>query len=167
MSTEHDDLRQGPQGALGAIPIASGRASRGSGRPVTRTVRVAHRPSSVPHVRRTVVDDLDRRHVPAEVVDEARLAVSELVGNAVRHARPLPDGTVRVHWIIKNGVVELDVTDGGAPTVPRPSQPSVMAVSGRGLRIVRSIAHEWGVLDEERGRTVWVSLGGPSRRRRH
>ena len=40
-------------------------------------------------------------------------------------------------------------------------QPAVYATRGRGLRIVRSLAHEWGVLDEDRGRTVWVCLGGP------
>ena len=30
--------------------------------------------------------------------DDARLVVSELVGNAVRHARPLADGTMQVAW---------------------------------------------------------------------
>ena len=30
--------------------------------------------------------------------DDARLVVSELVGNAVRHARPLADGTMHVAW---------------------------------------------------------------------
>ena len=33
-----------------------------------------------------------------EARDDARLVVSELVGNAVRHARPLADGTMRVAW---------------------------------------------------------------------
>ena len=33
------------------------------------------------------------------------------------------------------------------------------------LRIVRSLAHEWGVADDRHGSTVWASLGGPSRRR--
>ncbi len=38
------------------------------------------------------------RHLGAgdETSDDARLVVSELVGNAVRHARPLADGTMRV-----------------------------------------------------------------------
>jgi serine/threonine-protein kinase RsbW len=37
--------------------------------------------------------------------------------------------------------------------------------SGRGLRIVRSIAHEWGVTEDRTGNVVWATLGGPSRRR--
>lgn len=132
----------------------------------TRTVRVPHTAASVPRMRRTLVADLRARGVPKDVVDEAEMVVSELLGNAVRHASALADGTVRVHWQVKGGVVELDVTDGGGGTAPKPLQPSVYSVSGRGLRIVRSLAHEWGVLDEDRGCTVWVCLGGPSRRRR-
>lgn len=100
------------------------------------------------------------------MIEEAETVVAELLGNSVRHARALPDGTVRVHWQVKGCVVELDVTDGGGSTVPKPLHPAMYAPSGRGLRIVRSLAHEWGVLDEDRGRTVWVCLGGPSRRRR-
>lgn len=132
----------------------------------TRTVRVPHAAVSVPRMRRTIVEDLSGREVPTEVVDEAEMVVSELLGNSVRHARALPDGTIRIHWQVKGGVVELDVTDGGGGTAPKPLQPSMYALNGRGLRIVRSLAHEWGVLDEDRGCTVWVCLGGPSRRRR-
>ena len=53
------------------------------------------------------------------------------------------------------------------PTKVEPSQvPQAEWVNaGRGLRIVRSLAHERGVTDERNGRTVWASLGGPSRRR--
>lgn len=132
----------------------------------SRTLRVPHHAASVPQTRRALVADLRARDVPAQVVDEAEIAVSELLGNAVRHASPLPDGAVRVHWMVRGGVVELDVTDGGSSTEPKPVHAGTYATSGRGLRIVRSLAHEWGVLDEDRGRTVWVSLGGPSRRRR-
>lgn len=132
----------------------------------TRTLRVPHAAASVPRIRRAVVDDLRGRDVPPDVVDEAEIVVAELVGNAVRHASALADGTVRVHWQVKGGVVEVDVTDGGGRTAPKPQQPGTYATNGRGLRIVRAIAHEWGVLDEDRGRTVWVCLGGPSRRRR-
>jgi anti-sigma regulatory factor (Ser/Thr protein kinase) len=132
----------------------------------TRTVRVPHVAASVPRMRRTIVDDLRGRDVPKDVVEEAEMVVSELLGNSVRHASPLPDGTIRIHWQVKGGVVELDVTDGGGRTAPKPLQPSVYSLFGRGLRIVRYLAHEWGVLDEDRGSTVWVCLGGPSRRRR-
>ncbi len=60
------------------------------------------------------------------------------------------------------------MTDGGSTSRPVPKRPPVLAESGRGLRIVRSLAHEWGVLEvgpHRPGSTVWASVGGPSRRR--
>jgi hypothetical protein len=76
------------------------------------------------------------------VVDEAGIVVSELLGNAMKHAVALPDGRVRVHWQVKSGVVELDVTDGGGGAAPRPQQPADYATAGRGLRVVRSLGHD-------------------------
>ncbi len=78
--------------------------------------------------------------------------------------------TIRMTWSAqkpKAGVVEVEVSDGGGPSVPRPAPPALWATSGRGLRLVRSLAHEWGVTEDKSGRTVWASLGGPSRRRSH
>jgi len=132
-----------------------------------RTLRVPQTALAVTRTRRALVEDLRGIAVCPQVVDEAEIVVSELLGNCVRHAAPLPDGRIRVHWQVKAGVVELDVTDGGSPTMPKLRTFSPYASSGRGLRIVRSLAYEWGVQDEAgHARTVWVTLGGPSRRRR-
>jgi anti-sigma regulatory factor (Ser/Thr protein kinase) len=122
---------------------------------------------SVAEVRRVIVDDLNTRDVSAGVIDEAEIVVSELVSNSIRHARPLADGNLRVHWKVKAGVVEVEVTDGGSDSAPRPAPRTIWAPSGRGLRIVRSLAHEWGVTEDRNGSTVWAALGGPSRRRSH
>jgi serine/threonine-protein kinase RsbW len=129
------------------------------------TVRAPHEPASVGKVRREVVSDLQTRDLPEELVDEAEIVASELLTNAVRHARPLSDGTIRVRWKIRGDVVEVEVTDGGGESVPRPAPRTVWLSSGRGLRIVRSIAHEWGVTEDRTGSVVWATLGGPSRRR--
>lgn len=143
-------------------PVEQGEPDDGE-RP--RTLRVAWSPTAAPAIRRVIVEDLQRRHVPNPLVDEAQIVASELVANAVRHARPLADGTIKVHWRVKGAVVEVEVSDGGSDTVPRAAPPAVYATTGRGLRIVRSLAHEWGVAEHKSGRTVWASLGGPSRRR--
>lgn len=147
--------------------IAADDVAAGDGAAIERprTIRMAWGPDAAPAVRRELVADLARRDVCANVVDEAEIVASELVANAIRHARPLADGTIRVHWKVKAGVVEVEVSDGGSDSVPRPAPQAVYATSGRGLRIVRSLAHEWGVTDSKSGRTVWASIGGPSRRR--
>lgn len=133
----------------------------------SRSVAAPWRPSSVSRVRRAVVTDLSARDLPDGVVDEAEIVTSELVSNAIRHARPLSDGTLHVRWKVKGECVEIEVTDGGGMTTPRPAPRVLWSTTGRGLRIVRSLAHEWGVSDERGGVTVWVALGGPSRRRGH
>lgn len=130
-----------------------------------RTIRAPWRPASVSKVRRAVVADLDARDMPAAVIDEAEIVTSELVSNAIRHARPLADGTLRVRWKVKGDAVELEVTDGGGVSIPKPAPRVLWATTGRGLRIVRSLAHEWGVTEDRSGVTVWAALGGPSRRR--
>jgi len=148
-------------------PVRSLPPATRRGGDASRTIRVPWRAASVAQVRRALVDDLQSRDIDIAVVDEAEIVVSELVSNAVRHARPLGDGTLRVHWKVKAGVVEVEVTDGGGDSKPRPAPRAVWAPSGRGLRIVRSLAHEWGVTEDRNGSTVWASLGGPSRRRSH
>ncbi|MEP7192779.1 MAG: ATP-binding protein [Actinomycetota bacterium] len=132
-----------------------------------QTLRLPWRQDSGREARRALVASLRDLDVDATVVGEAEIVISELVGNAVRHARPLPDGMIKVNWTVRAGVVEVEVTDGGGPTIPRPAPQAPLAATGRGLRIVRSYAHEWGVHEDRAGRTVWVSLGGPSRRRSH
>lgn len=112
-----------------------------------------------------VVADLTARQVDDTIVDEVELVLSELVSNSIRHASPLPDGTIRVHWKAKGDVVELEVSDGSGETLPSVRRPAPWAPSGRGLRIVRGIAHEWGVVEDRGTVTVWAAIGGPSRRR--
>ncbi len=129
------------------------------------TIRVPSDATSVAGVRHQIVADLHERNLPEKIVDEAEIVASELLTNAVRHARPLSDGTIRVRWKIRGAVIEIEVTDGGGSTVPHPAPRTVWLSSGRGLRIVRSIAHEWGVTEDRTGNVVWATLGGPSRRR--
>jgi serine/threonine-protein kinase RsbW len=143
----------------------------------SRTVRLPFGRTAVPTARAQVVTDLRDLGVARPVVEETESVVAELVANAVRHASALSDGTVRVRWQVRAGIVEVEVTDGGGSTCPRPLPLTEYGASGRGLRIVRSLAHEWGVIGGEpghgaghsqnlsQGQTVWASVGGPSRRR--
>ncbi|NMM24066.1 MAG: ATP-binding protein [Phycicoccus sp.] len=127
-----------------------------------RTLRVPWAMSSAVRVRRTLVSELRALEVNETVIDEAEIVISELVANAIRHAQPLPDGMIHVNWAVSESVVEISVTDGGGPTIPAPAPTSPWSPNGRGLRIVRTLANEWGVKDDVGSCTVWVALGGPS-----
>lgn len=135
-----------------------------------RGLQVFYHPSSVALARHAIVEDL-RLVLDEATCTEAELVVSELLGNAMRHARPI-DRSVRLRWQVRETTVDIEVTDGG-PKNPktdrgvRPLRPTEQHTHGRGLRIVRSIAHEWGTHEDEQGhRTVWAAVGGPSKRRR-
>jgi anti-sigma regulatory factor (Ser/Thr protein kinase) len=81
--------------------------------------------------------------VPASALDDARLLVSELVANSMRHARLGPNDTIRV----ENGRLRVDVIDGGrggAPPVAGGIRPSPGAESGWGLYLVETLATRWG-----------------------
>lgn len=69
-----------------------------------------------------------------------------------------PNG-IRAAWSVDDaGLLVLEVTDGGGPTRPRPSSPSLTAHGGRGLGIVSSLALRWGVRDSPGEVTVWAVL---------
>ncbi|MFI0940960.1 ATP-binding protein [Streptomyces sp. NPDC021020] len=70
------------------------------------------------------------------------------------------DGGIRAGWAVgDDGLLKIEVTDGGGPTRPRPSSPSLTAHGGRGLGIVGSLALRWGVGDYAPGEvTVWALL---------
>lgn len=164
IDTRPDAARPSVSGSAASTRSGSSRRHHHDG-DGTRSVRLGHRARSAPEARHLLVEDLRVRGITEDVIEEAESVVAELVSNAVRHARPLPDGCVRIRWKVKAGAVEVEVRDGGSESTPRPVRPSPWALRGRGLRIVRSMAHEWGVQEESNGRTVWAALGGPSRRR--
>lgn len=130
----------------------------------TQSLRVPWDMSSAVQARRWLVSELRAIEVVQTIIDEAEIVISELVANAISHAKALPDGTIQVNWTASDGVVEVSVTDGGGPTTPAPAPTSPWSANGRGLRIVRSLAHEWGVRDGAGSCTVWVALGGRSPR---
>ena len=89
--------------------------------------------------------------------DDARLVVSELVGNAVRHARPLPDGTMHVGWAHGPEGLDIAVSDGGSRTDPIRIDAGVGDLAGRGLAIVETLASSWWV-ESSRTRTTVHAL---------
>jgi anti-sigma regulatory factor (Ser/Thr protein kinase) len=111
-------------------------------------------PSSVPAARRFIgecVEQLGLGSVPL-----VQLLVSELATNAVVHARSGFDVTVEK---LACGGARVEVRDFGGGT-PRVLECDPIAVSGRGLQIVTSLARSWGI--EERpagiGKSTWFTV---------
>lgn len=132
--------------------MTSGSTPRDGTRAVTR--RVAFSAASVPLARHQLETWIGAGGAPTGTVDDARLVVSELVANALRHASPRPDGMLVVALRLLGGSVEVSVGDGGGPSVPHTSASPPFATSGRGLRIVSAIVERWWVTEDSDGRTV-------------
>ncbi|WP_199747639.1 ATP-binding protein [Actinomadura sp. WAC 06369] len=124
-------------------------------------VLLPHAPSSVAVARRRLSSELAESGVYEAVVDDASVIVSELISNALRHARPLPSGQVRVCWVCHGDVLELEVSDGGAMTEPRRGPGTLSSLGGRGLGIVEALSEGWGVRHEDGSTTVWAVLRAP------
>ena len=92
-------------------------------------------------------------------VEDARLIVSELVGNALIHtASGLQGGVVTVEVVAVDAeIVRVEVTDDGAVTVPRARVSDVDDCHGRGLWLVEQVSLKWGVRLLGSGqRAVWA-----------
>jgi serine/threonine-protein kinase RsbW len=138
--------------------------------------RLAQLPLSehAPEYARWLLTALDADwHLPAGVVDDARLVASELVTNAVRHAK-FPPGrdsfAIEVAWSADRSELTIAVSDPD-PALPRfAAEPDSAAVlnpavgageGGAGLLIVRALTVRWDVDGDENGKTVLAVLATP------
>ena len=113
---------------------------------------------SAGRVRTALASWLDHRGLAPQVVEDARLVATELVGNAVRHASPLGNGTVLVRWDADGSMLDLSVCDGGGPTEPVRVDASPNEVRGRGLAIVEALSSTWWVEHTSQLHTVHVRI---------
>ncbi len=125
------------------------------------TVLLPCAPASVAIARDRLAADLIAAGIIDGAIGDAVLVMSELLSNAIRHARPLPGASVQVAWALDDGCVEVTVSDGGAPTRPTAARATVSALGGRGLDIVDYLARTWGVRTDDSGLTVWAVLPAP------
>lgn len=123
-------------------PTAATRRRRGGARrALSRSWREALIPlaagdtATVPLLRALTRRVLHGWTIPATLVDDVEVAVSELTTNALIHTR----GPVRVRLAHRGGIVRLDVAD-TSPHDPTPIDAHEYAVHGRGLGIVAELA---------------------------
>lgn len=93
-----------------------------------------------------------------ETTELVMLLVSEVVTNAVLHARS--DIRVAISW---NGdAVRVEVAD-HSPLLPAQRHFSEMATTGRGIQLVDEIADSWGLVPGDEGKVVWFELTATER----
>ncbi|WP_351228704.1 ATP-binding protein [Streptomyces sp. NPDC002133] len=88
---------------------------------------------------------IGRRHGKA-----AKLFVSELVTNAVRHGTGPIDLRVTRHQVLT-----VEVSDTGTCS-PRPRNASPSNENGRGLAIVSQLSRRWGTRPTPSGKVIWA-----------
>lgn len=100
-----------------------------------------------------------------DLTDTATLVVSELIGNAVRHAvgigRDVADGVeglLRLRLLrLTDDSVTCEVYDGSQAT-PRVRHPLLDDEFGRGLQLVAVTAKRWGTRYTEGGKCIWARV---------
>jgi anti-sigma regulatory factor (Ser/Thr protein kinase) len=107
-----------------------------------------------PSRARQFIEEVTCRSHGTNVLDEAKLLVSELVTNAVEHGAP--PITVRIECDERDGL-KVSVSDHSiSPVAPRDANP--LDENGRGLTLVELISNAWGVEPSENGKEIWFSI---------
>jgi serine phosphatase RsbU (regulator of sigma subunit)/anti-sigma regulatory factor (Ser/Thr protein kinase) len=119
--------------------------------------RLDARPEQAGRARRAVRAQLSDWGL-ASLAATAELLVSEIVTNAVRHARRGP-----VTLRLVRGEHLLCEVDDDSPELPALLGAGYQDEHGRGLRVVTALAKEWGANRSTTGKTVWFELAPPRR----
>jgi anti-sigma regulatory factor (Ser/Thr protein kinase) len=90
-----------------------------------------------------------------QLEEAATLLVSEMVSNAVRHAR---GGLVLGLGLeASDSWLRIEVVDAD-PVLPTPRTPDALDESGFGFVLIEALADKWGVRSTGDGKAVWAEL---------
>lgn len=109
--------------------------------------------AAVSAARRFACSTLEAWNVSGDTMDDAVLAISELVTNAMLHGRPPIE--LRLRCTAAELVVE--VSD-GYPAPPRRLRPTLDDEHGRGLMLVAAVAERWGTRPGADAKWVWCTF---------
>jgi anti-sigma regulatory factor (Ser/Thr protein kinase) len=123
--------------------------------PSTVSMRFEAGPTAAATARGALVALGDQ--LEGEVLDDARLLISELVTNSVRHASVT--GSVGLDIRVSDETLHVEVSDPGNGFNPAPRRFERTEAGGWGLHLVDRLADRWGVLHN--GVTsVWFEIDG-------
>lgn len=118
--------------------------------PMQTHLELAALPSAVPCVRGHV-RAIAHEWGLGDLSDTAELLASELVTNAVQAAAD----PIRVQVTCDGASITIYVWD-SSPRMPVLRDAPDDAEGGRGLMLVSILGSDWGISEEETGKTVWV-----------
>jgi anti-sigma regulatory factor (Ser/Thr protein kinase) len=127
--------------------------TRAGDRPESARVALPRNPSSVAAARRFIQGRVAAWALPGPAGDQLVLIGSELVTNAVLHART----ELTLIMELGDGRVRISVRDrSGAQATLRHYRAD--ALTGRGLSVVAALSDRWGVSAAADGKVVWAEL---------
>jgi Histidine kinase-like ATPase domain len=116
-------------------------------------IELAPRPTSAATARKLATAFAEQHHLGDDLADSICLVVSELVTNAVLHARTAVVLTLEL-W---PGVVRISVRDGSLASLAVRNY-STEAITGRGLGVVEALSRAWGAVADGDGKLVWAEF---------
>jgi Histidine kinase-like ATPase domain len=116
-------------------------------------VELAPRPASAATARRLARAFAATHRLGDDLADSLCLVASELVTNAVLHARTVLVLTLE----LRPGVARIAVRD-RSPARPAVCSYSSEAVTGHGLAVVAALSRTWGTVPDGDGKLVWAEF---------
>jgi anti-sigma regulatory factor (Ser/Thr protein kinase) len=132
----------------------AGRTDEDSHEVVLGELRLPNSAMSARTARAFVRNTMDAWHLGD--ADVARLAVTELVGNAWKHALGPGDSAIRIVVVRAGSYVRVEVHD-PCPTLPHVTAADEFGESGRGLMLLSEMVEDWGSFPTVSGKAVWFA----------
>jgi serine/threonine-protein kinase RsbW len=108
------------------------------------------------HARRVLVERLSAA-LPATVLGDLQLLVTEIVANSVRHGGVGEDGEIDLRVAISDHRVRVEMRDTGIQADPKLRTPDLGGGGGFGMLLVSRMSERWGV-DHEPNVVMWFEL---------
>jgi anti-sigma regulatory factor (Ser/Thr protein kinase) len=110
-------------------------------------------PSAARFAREQLTPVLTEWDLTGEAGEPTLLVVTELLSNAIDHAR----APIQLTVSLAGESVRVEVHD-SATEPPRLQPNDPLARRGRGLQVVEALSSRWGWTDETGGKTVWADV---------
>jgi anti-sigma regulatory factor (Ser/Thr protein kinase) len=114
--------------------------------------------AGAPRAARQAVADCVADQVTPTVLADAKLLISEMVSNSVRHSAAAGQAVV-VRVGVERTLLRLEVEDSGSAGAIAPRAPDLNNGGGLGLQLVHELSERWGIERATgRGTRIWAHL---------